>query len=99
MPTLSDVGRRAALEARSAAVMARAGLIAPGLPHRQVAMGPRRCPAFGAFRRPGRRPPRSAFPATRPALRDERGTLTWWQLDQAHERGRQRAAAPRDPRR
>ncbi|MEA2168185.1 MAG: fatty-acyl-CoA synthase [Solirubrobacteraceae bacterium] len=78
MPSLSDVAHRAALEARSAAVLARAGLIAPALPQRHFAMG-RAVARFGAF---GCLLGAAAIRfGDQPALRDDRGMLTWHEVD------------------
>ena len=78
MSMLSAAARRAGLEARSAAVLARAGLIAPDTPRRLAASG-RAIVRYGAFG--GLVTAGAARFGDNTALVDERGTLTWTQVD------------------
>ena len=76
---MNAVVRRVGLELRAAAVMVRAGMLAPDLPHRTVRVV-RSVSRYGAFG--GLLTIAATRHGKRVGLVDERGSLTWVELDQ-----------------
>ena len=75
----SALARRAVLEARAAGAMARAGIIKPDLPHRTLGAG-RAFVRHGAMG--GLLGAAAARHGDRPGIIDERGALSWRDLDE-----------------
>ncbi|MEA2123982.1 MAG: fatty-acyl-CoA synthase, partial [Solirubrobacteraceae bacterium] len=73
-----SIARRAGLEARAAGVLVRSGMLAPDLPHR-TARVVRAISRYGAFG--GLLSAAAARHGDRPGVIDERGTLSWNELD------------------
>ncbi len=83
MPAPSAVARRAVLEARAVGVLARAGLIAPDLPHRSFGAG-RAIVRYGAMG--GLLTAAAIRHGDRPGVIDEQGTLSWREMDRRSTR-------------